>query len=287
MKIFLLISLLVFTSSCSLNKFVVGQMSPVFKVSVAALYEETDLKLAETAIASNLKLLEGLLKNDPVNEDLLLLLAQGYSGYALGFVEDEDPKRAKVFYHRAFNFGLRAFMELEEDEKWNWSATNQKRLKTAIADADKGNIAALFWTTFSLAGGLNVSLDDPAALIHLPIVESMSSKVEEIDDSFFYGSVYLLKGAIAGMTPKMLGGNPETALKYIDKSSKISGGNFILADLYKAKYYAAKTLNEELFDQLIKKIEDFDIGTNPIMALFNQIAKKKAALLKSQREDLF
>ncbi len=285
LKIFLLLSIL-FLASCSLNRFVVGQMSPVFKVSADALYEETDLKIAEQAIAANLKLLEGLLKSDPENEELLLLLAQGYAGYALGFVEDEDPQRAKFFYDRAFVFGVRALLD-ENIRVWNWSAENKMKLENAIEQAEDEDVAALFWTNFSLAGKLNLSLDDPTALIHLPLIEQMITKIEQYDPGFFYGGVYLLKGSIAGMMPKMLGGNPERAKENFDKSINLTDGEFLLSYVYMSKFYAAKTLDEDLFDKLIKKIEDFDLGTKPEIALFNQIAKKKAALLKAQREDLF
>jgi len=284
-KLLLLLSILLFTS-CSLNRLVVGQMSPVFKVSADALYEETDLKLAEQAIGANLKLLEGLLKNDPENEELLLLLAQGYAGYALGFVEDEDPDRAKIFYKRAFGFGLRALFE-ENIKNWSWSAENKKRFEKAIDDSDKSDVAALFWTNFSLAGNLNLSLNDPAVMINLPLIEKMITKIEQLDPTFFYGSIYLLKGSIAGMMPRMLGGNPEIALENFNKSIEVTGGEFLLSYIYMARFYAAKTLNEELFDELIQKSEDFDLGTKPEIALFNQIAKKKAALLKGQKEDLF
>ncbi len=138
-----------------------------------------------------------------------------------------------------------------------------------------------------MAGKLNLSLDDPAALIHLPIIEKMTAKIEQLDASFFYGGVYLLKGSIAGMMPKMLGGNPEAAKENFEKSIKLTDGKFLLSYLYMSRFYAAQTLNEELFDELIQKIENFDLGTKPKIGLFNQIAKKKAALLKSQKEDLF
>lgn len=287
MRILLLFLLsFLFFSSCSLNRFIVGQMAPVFKTSAGALYEETDLPIAEQALASNLKLLEGLLKNDPDNQELLLLLAEGYSGYALGFVEDENPKRARSFYERAFNYGQRAFLKTD-DKPWQWTEKSKSRLEKAIVQADRANLPALFWTVFAMAGQINVSLDDPAALINVDIIEKGSDKIEQIDPTFFYGSVYLIKGSIAGMKPRMLGGNPDVARENFEKNLEITKGTFLLSYIYQAKFYAAKVLDEDLFDRLILKVENFDIKTMPEIALFNQIAKKKAALLKKQKEDLF
>jgi hypothetical protein len=269
-----------------MNRFVVGQMTPVFKTSMDAFYEETDLQIAEQAIASNLKLLEGLLKNDPENEQLLLMLAQGYSGFALGFVEDENPDRAKVFYRRAFNYGQRAFMDSSQ-HSWQWTKKSIKIFEERLQNMSDSDVPALFWTIFAMAGEINVSLDDPAALINVSILEKAITKIEKLNPKFFYGSVYLLKGSIEGMKPRMLGGNPQAAKESFARNLEITQGQFLLSHVYQAKFYAAKTLNEELFDQLIKEVEDFDIGTKPEIALFNQIAKKKAALLKSQRNELF
>lgn len=269
-----------------MNKFVVEQMTPVFKVSVEAFYEETDLEIAEQALGSNLKLIEGLLKNDPQNEELLILLAQGYSGYALGFIEDENPKRAITFYDRSFNFARRALLG-EEDREWHWTKENKEKIEAAIKRAGQNELPALFWLTFAMGGKINVSLDDPTALINVAILEKAIEKVENLNPDFFYGAIYLLKGSILGMKPRMLGGNPEKALENFDKNLEISKGDFLLSYVYKTKYYALKTLDEELFDELIEKIESYEIGTNPKIALFNQIAKKKAQKLKLQKEDLF
>lgn len=285
-KVFLWVFFVVLLSSCSMNKFVVGQMTPVFRVSAEALYEETDLELAELAIGSNLKLLEGLLKNDPGNNQLLLLLAQGYSGYALGFVEDTDAKRAKTFYDRSFNFARRALVGGEE-QPWQWTGESKKIIEEAITGAGIAELPALFWLTFAMGGKINVSLDDPAELINVSIIDSAIAKIEKLDPQFFFGSIYLLKGSILGMKPRMLGGNPEKALEYFDINLKQTHGDFLLSYIYKAKFYAAKTLDEELFDDIIIKIENYDIRKKPDIALFNQIAKKKAAILKSQKEDLF
>jgi TRAP transporter T-component len=261
-------------------------MVPVFETSMDAFYEESDLQIAEQAIASNLKLLEGLLKNDPENEELLLLLAQGYSGYALGFVEDENPQRAKIFYERAFSFGLRAYLG-SEGESWQWSQKSKNIFEEKLNNLDQDEVPALFWTIFAMAGKINVSLDDPAALINVSILENAIDKIKAINPGFFYGSVYLLKGSIEGMKPRMLGGNPQLAKENFEKNIEITKGQFLLTKVYQARFFAAKTLDEALFDQLVKEVEDFDTTSKPEIALFNQIAKKKAALLKSQRDELF
>ena len=87
-----MVAALFFLSACSMDKFVIRQTGALLDYGVLALYEETDLELAEHAMASNIKLLEGMVKGDPENENLLLLTTQALNGYALGFVEDEEPE---------------------------------------------------------------------------------------------------------------------------------------------------------------------------------------------------
>ena len=79
----------------------------VVQDAFAAFNEEDDLILAESEAASNLKLLEGLLKSDPDHRGLLLLAARGFGGYALAFAEGGDRKRAGKLYLRGRDYGLR------------------------------------------------------------------------------------------------------------------------------------------------------------------------------------
>jgi len=271
--------------SCSPTSFVLRQMAPVLENSAQVLYEETDLQIAEQALASNLKLIEGLLKNDPKNKELLLLLAKGYSGYALGFAEDENPQRAKMFYLRARDYALRIL-----NQKAGYK-TAQKQgaggLEHFLKECGKEDVPALFWTGFAWAGFANLSLNDPEAILALPEIQLYMQRVEELQPDYFYGAVYLFQGSMYGMKPRILGGNPEKAGMYFEKNFKLNNSEFLLAYVYAAKFYAAKILDDALFDQYLNHIMDTPVDVRPGLQLFNQIAKKKARKLLEQKEDLF
>ena len=280
----LIFTLFVF-SACSLNKIIIRQMEPILQQSSTALYEESDLQLAEQALAANLKLVEGLLKNDPQNEQLLLLLAQGYSGYALGFVEDTDPERAKVFYLRARDYALQV---LRKDQAFlNAEQNNLDEFTTVLNTYNATKVPALFWAGFAGAGYINLDLGNPMALMDLPKVQLMMDRVEAVDASYYYGAVYLYQGSVLGMKPVIMGGNPEKAKEYFEKNLELNNKNFLLAYIYMAKYYAAKTLDEKLYDQYIKTVIDTSIDVLPEMRLINQIAKRKSELLIRSKEDIF
>ena len=109
LKFITIIVLILIITGCSIQRIAIRSMSGVLDNSMNALYEESDLKLAEHAIASNLKLLEGLIKGDPQNENLLLLATQGFAAYALGFGSGLLLQLVSLLQHGCSHPGARAF----------------------------------------------------------------------------------------------------------------------------------------------------------------------------------
>ena len=97
---------LLFLSGCL--KIMLRSSPSLYQNFSEAIFEECDPELAKESIPANLKIMEGLLKSDPDNKDILRLLCMGYSGYALLFVEENDPNRASDLYLRAREYGRRA-----------------------------------------------------------------------------------------------------------------------------------------------------------------------------------
>jgi len=284
-KILWLILAMVGIQSCSINTFVIRQTGAILDYGVIALYQETDLKLAEQALASDIKLLEGMIIGDPENDHLLLLTTQALSGYALGFAEDEDRERAKVLYLRAKEYGLRV-LRMDDDFAGADSGTGEE-FSGAVKELDEAYLPALFWTAFAWAGWINLSLDNPRALIELTKVQALMQRVKAIDETYFFGSADLFFGSVWGMKPPMLGGDPEKAKAFFERNLEITGKKFLLTYIYYARFYAAKTLNEELFDELLAIVETTPADVLPGYQLLNMIAKKKANFLKQQKDKLF
>ncbi len=284
-KIFVVLLISTIFASCSMDRFIIRQTGALLDYGVIALYEENDLILAETALASNIKLLEGMLKGDPENEELRLLTAQALAGYALGFVEDSDPGRAKNLYLRARDHAMRV-VRLNDAFARNEKGDLEK-FEQAVATFEPADIDALFWASFSWAGWINLSISDPRAFIDLPKVQVMMQKVMDMDESYFHGAPLLFFGSLWGMKPRMLGGDPDKAKEFFDRNLEITEKKFLLTYIYYARFYAEKTLNEEVFDSCIAYIEDTPADVLPAYQLLNVIAKRKAARLKDMREDLF
>ena len=93
-------------SACSMAELTVKASMPMIEGGMLALNRETDLILAEAAMAPNIELMEGMIINAPDNKSLRNYAAQAYYGYAYGFVEDQNSQRASLFYQRGLKHAL-------------------------------------------------------------------------------------------------------------------------------------------------------------------------------------
>ena len=158
---------------------------------------------------------------------------------------------------------------------------------SAINSMNADYIDALFWTGFAWAGWINLSLDNPRAVIELTKVQLIMQRVLDLDETYFHGSVHLFFGSIWGTKPRMLGGDPEKAKSHFEKNLEITQGKFLLTYVYYARYYAAKILDEDLFNQFVFKIEETPADVLPEYQLLNMIAKDKVKYLNKIKDDLF
>jgi hypothetical protein len=272
--------------SCGLLQTIaVSSTTGIVSKGLDAVFEESDLQLAEQSIPSNLTLLEALHRSDPENEQLLLLLTQGYTGYTLGFVEDKDPERAKVLYRRARDFGLTVlkkntvFLDNFEEDPASY--------KKAVESFSPKYVPIIFWTANAWGNLINVSIADPAEVADLHKVNALMDFVLRHDERFFYGSAHLYFGTILATTPKVLGGNPHLAKEHFDRCLEIGDNKFLLPLVYYAKSYAVQIQDQALFDSLLTRVDTASIDILPAQRLVNAIAKKKAAALREKMPDLF
>ncbi|MFC1558602.1 TRAP transporter TatT component family protein [candidate division KSB1 bacterium] len=272
-------------SGCSINKIAINATGSIIGYGMDALLEESDVAFAEQSAPANLKLLEGLIKADPENKHLLISASYGFSSFSLAFLEGKDNERAKNFYERGKRYGLRILLQ-NEDFK---SAFSQKAdvFKESLKSFNKDDVPALFWTGFSWGNWINLSLDNPDAIADLSRVETLMERVRELDETFYYGGVHLFFGTIYGSRSRMLGGDVERAGKHFDRAIEISGGKFLIAYVYKARFYARPMMEEELFKGLLQKVIDTPGDVLPEQRLVNEVAKIKAKELFKNMNDYF
>lgn len=272
-------------SGCSLQKIALRSTTGLLYYGIDAIYQEPDMEIAEQAISSDLKLLDGLYLADTGNKDVMLMLTQGYASYSLGFIEDESVSRAQMFYLRARDYG---FKLLKTTDAFRDSIPiNEDLFIEKLSRLNKKDVPAIFWTAFAWGGWINLSKDNPRAIFDLGKVKAMMNRVQKLDDGYFFGASHLFFGSIYGALPKMLGGNPDKAKEEFDRTLQISDGRFMLAYVYLARYYAQPTLDEQLFDKYLNTVLAAPADVLPGYELITSIAKAKARRLLSEKEELF
>ncbi len=284
-KIIFLIAMLVLFTGCSINRMAVRKTGELIGNGMSAIYEESDLQLAKTSIAANLKLMEVLLKSDPGNSQLKLLLAQGYGAYALAFIEDEDPERAKYFYLKARDFALEVVNKEFKTE--DFAQLPLPELQEKLKNADKDDVEPLFWLATYWGSWVMLSLDNNRALFALPKIEAIMQRIIELDESFYFAGAHLFFGSLYAAKPVMLGGKPAESKKHFDRALELTDNNFLLTRVYYAAFYAVRMQDGELFDKLLNEVLEADLNILPEFKLINQVAKKKAIMWKNRKDELF
>lgn len=283
-RIFFLIVLVFLFEGC-IQAIALHSMSGILDNGLASFNEESDLQLAHEALGSNLKLIEAMIKSDPENEQFLVFAAQGYNSYALAFCEDDSVERARVFYLRAKEYGMHVLLK---NKKFKEALdSNISVFSEAVKTFNKDDVPAIFWTAFSWGSYINITRTDVAGLADLSKVQALIEFVAENDPSFYHGSAYLFLATIEGSTPRALGGNPDKAKELFDKCLAVNSGKFLMTQLYYAKTYTVATQNQQLFESLLKQIQDASIDILPEARLANVIAKQKARKLLAQENELF
>ena len=274
-------------SGCALNKITADRTAAMLTEASAAFNEEADLTFAREAMPANIKMMEGLAKASPENTTLLTMLAQSYCSYAFAFLEDSDVSgdfdRARALYRRGYEFGLRSL----PDSVRRYANGDLEQFEKAVSTIGASESANMFWAAYCLGNWVNATKSDVAAVAELPRAEILMHQVLNKDPEFYYGSVHIFYGAYYGGRPKMLGGDPKQAREHLEKAIKLTGGKFLMPKYFMARFVAVPTQDEELFDRTLREIAETPASSFSAERLANEVAKKRALKLASNKKDLF
>jgi tetratricopeptide (TPR) repeat protein len=257
----------------------------LFPNFTTSIFEECDIELARNAIPANLKLLEGLLKNDPQNKQILTTLSMGFGGYSMLFVEGDDPERASRLYLRSRDYGIRALGK--KGVRLKDTQDRKEELRRVLQTLGKEDLEPLFWITVSWNAWINLNLDKPGALAQLNASQALLDRVMEIDPSYFQGLPHILMGVSLSARPPMLGGNVKQAKEHFDKALQLSHGKFFLAHYYFARYYAVRVQDKALFLRLTGDIQKMNPGELRDVCLINSVTQHKAKKLREMVDEFF
>ena len=279
------IGLALLLAGCSTGKMVVRGSQSIMDSGIEAMNRETDLQLARAAMPTNLKLMEGMLLEDPKNIDLLLFAAQGFYGYSYGFIETEDTARAGALYRRCYGYAKRTFSLRGFDIDPETASADD--LQAAVTKAGKGDVPAIFWTASCLGKWADMNRDNIASAAGLSNVAILMQRVIELDDTYYYGAAHMFFGVYYGGLSPMFGGDYALSEQHFQRAAEINQDKLLLVDLLHAEFLDRQQLNQAGFHQRLTGILEAPDDLYPQMALVNAISKQKAALLLEREGDWF
>lgn len=272
-------------SACSVGQMVARSSLPIVESGNVAMNSEPDLELARAAIPANLKLIEGLIQELPGNTDLRIQAAQGFYGYAFGFVEDQDSGRASQLYRRGLTHALQALAT--NGFEGDITVISQDELKQRLTALGRDAVPALFWSASCWAKWIDMNRNDPARIAEMGKAAALMERVLELDENFYHGGAHLFFGVFYGSRPPMLGGNYERAARHFAKARAVTMGKLLIVDLLEAQYLARQELDRKQFHQRLMAVINAPPDIYPEMALVNAIAQQKARQLLAKEEEWF
>ncbi|MBT3232599.1 MAG: hypothetical protein HN356_07270 [Calditrichaeota bacterium] len=272
-------------NGCSLrSSLTVWATRPLIDGAFLSLMSEPDPDLAKTAMEADLKILEGLLELRPDDSDLLMKALQGYTGYALLFLEDEHPKRAVKIYQRARNFGFRILAA--RDERFLSQDLNYRQFKSILPSLRENDLPAVYWTSNAWFASINIQ-KTPSSMANIPIAKEMMQWVLDRDPHFFYSGPLWFFGAYYASLPPMLGGSAVKSKEYFESALEKDGQHFIYGKYLYAKYFATQTLNRDLFLETLEDILNLPENEPDDLILINRVTQQKSVKLMEHVDELF
>jgi hypothetical protein len=272
-------------SGCSPGKMVVRGTETILDSGVVAMNQETDLELAQGAMPANLKLLEGMLIEDPGNTRLHLYAAEGFYGYTFGFVEMQDSNRARHLYRRCYEHARVALQQsgVTLDPETSTSA----EFEAAVGKTGKKAVPAMFWTASCLANWVNLNRNSPAGIAELSSAATLMQRVIALDDTFYHGGPHLFFGVYYGGRSPLFGGDFQLSEEHFRRAAEINDDKLLLVDVLQAEYLDRQRLDRDAFHTHLTRVIEAPDNLAPDMALMNAVAKQQAEQLLESEDDWF
>lgn len=271
--------------ACSTGQLVVRGTQSILDGGILAMNRETDLQLARDAMPTNLKMLEGMLLEDPGNRTLRLYAAEGFYGYVFGFIETGDRKRAAGLYRRCYDHAVIALRQSGFSIDPITAAPGA--IRDAAAGLDNRAVPALFWTASCLGKWIDMNRDSVASIAALGNAAALMERVLDLDETYYHGGPHLFFGVYYGSRAPLLGGDYTRSAMHFDRAAEINMHKLLLVDLLRAEYLYRQQFDRDGFHRTLTGILDAPDDLYPDMALVNAIAKQRAGQLLAQEAAWF
>jgi predicted anti-sigma-YlaC factor YlaD len=269
--------LLAALNGCAVRGYVVDRIGDAVAGGGAAFASDDDPELVRAAAPFSLKLTESLLEERPRHAGLLLAAARGFTQYAYAFVqqdadeaEDRDlararhlQARARAFYRRARDYGLRGLEESPQD------------------------VALLYWTGAAWAALIGLSKDDPEAIADLPRAAALIGRALERDEAFDRGALHSFMIAFEMAQPGAGPAAEARARAHFARAVELSAGMDAAPYVALAEAVCVPLQRRAEFERLLGQALAINPAARPAGRLANLVALRRAQWLRERAERLF
>jgi len=244
----------------------------------SALLDHNDPETVEAAMPTFLLLADGIIHDDPDDEDKLMAGARMYSSYATVFVKDEE--RLKRLTARARSYAETAMCEFRQ-ALCNLNGLQFERFLGRLELVRKQHVPLLYSYAVAWAIWIQARSGDWSAIAELPRVKAIMQRIVAVDEKYDNGNAHLYLGIMESLLPPALGGKPEVGRAHFDRAIELSGGRDLTVKVEYARRYARMTFDRALHDRLLNEVLAAPAAA-PGLTLSNTLAKREAQqLLKS------
>jgi len=272
-------------TACSLSQITTRASMPLIEGGITAMNKESDLQLAKDSLPANISLIEGMLINDPGNEELQLYAAQAYYGYAFGFIEDSNPERAAKLYTRCYQHTQQVLTDYGISQTLLNGTLNE--LQNKVNSLNNNAVPALFWAASCWAKSIDLNRDKARSLAQLPKAVMLMQRVLELDEHYYMSGAHIFFGVYYGSKSPMLGGNYSLSEQHFAQADKANKNKLLIVKLLQAQYLERQRFNQQAFHDLLTHIVQAGELLYPEQTLINLIAKQKASLLLKKEDQWF
>jgi predicted anti-sigma-YlaC factor YlaD len=300
MIIYLVISvtLVMILNGCSIKRLAVNSLADTLASESSKVYAtDDDPELVGEALPFALKTIESLLEITPTHKGLLIKAASGFVQYAQAYVlrpanslESSDlaaarkgRARAKRLFLRGRDYGLRA-LELSSP---GIAQALIKDASAAVANFDRADVAALYWTGVAWGSAISVAKDDMALVADVPIVQRLLERALELDESWGDGAIHEFFVVFDAGRSKAEGGGIEKAEAHFARAMELNQGRSITPLVSLAETVCVRQQDRPRFKSLLLQALTFDVNLYPEKRLSNILAQRHAAELLENIDELF
>jgi predicted anti-sigma-YlaC factor YlaD len=292
----LVMAALLALGGCSLNRLVVDRVGDAISQGGASFSGDDDPELIQAAAPFSLKLIEGLLAEDPGHQGLLLAAARGFTQYSYAFVQQEADEtevrdasaaramrlRARGLYSRARGYGLRA-LEAAHPEFRAQLEANPAR---ALAALGRDDAPRLYWTTVAWAAAISLSKDSAEALADLRPLDLMVGRLQDLDPDMDHGALHAFLIAYEMGRPGAR--HPEElARSHFERAVRLSASQNAGPFVAFAESVCVAARNRREFLTMLGRAAAIDPSARPEWRLENAVMQRRARWLLARVDELF